>query len=173
MAENIFTLDFYKKVYKEIEDYLSDSDKYKPKSSNEDVSVYLNWYDADTDTEYEVELTVNADNEWHDDSFDHAFGTWHDPYPYYAYERLSDICDDAKVWVNGEEVNGFSRDDFYTQFEIPEHNGIKSGDIVIFFDKNKWSEESYEVKCYDTFSGCYVLKTADKDLYRKYVKKAA
>ena len=171
MANSIFTPDFYKKLYKEIEKYLEND--YCAEYSDEAVAVSLYWHDDDTDSEYEVELTAEVENEWYDESFDHAFGTWYDPCPYYKYGGLIDI-DDVTVYVNGEKVEGFSRDGFYAQFEIPEHNGIKAGDKVIYFEKNKWSDEAYEVRCYDTFSKNYVLKDASgKDIYKHYVKVAA
>ena len=53
--------------------------------------------------------------EWHDDSFDHLFGTWHDPYPYWEVTGFDEITD-VKVYESDDndskEIEGFSYKDF-------------------------------------------------------------
>lgn len=98
---------------------------------------------------YEVELTAYFNWERHDESFDHAFGTWHDPFPYMEATSLDDI-DEVTVRddMSGEEVSGFDRDAFMAQFEQPfclvyrkcesgyRHCKVNSGDKVFCFGKD-------------------------------------
>lgn len=69
---------------------------------------------------YAVDVTVYYGWELHDDSFDHAFGTWHDPYPCMKAEYIDDI-DDVTVSIEetDEQVDGFDYDAFMAQFEEP------------------------------------------------------
>ena len=97
---------------------------------------------------YKVDATVFYGWELHDDSFDHAFGTWHDPHPYMEVEYLDNI-DNVVVYEEetGEMVEGFDNDAFMSQFEEPfclvhhhdkerrcyRHVKVNSGDKVLYF----------------------------------------
>lgn len=124
---------------------------------------------------YEVEVTVYYNWSLHDESFDHAFGTWHDPYPYMEIASLYDIEEvTVRDETSGDEVGGFDRDAFMAQFEEPScfifRNGrrfkVNSGDKVLCFGKDAIFLAKNHV------NGMLKVKT-DKDTYyveSKYIK---
>lgn len=136
-----FSRDFYEKLYKAIMDKV-------------DEVAYDDEADGYPDTFYvdgcEVDATVYYGFELHDESFDHAFGTWHDPYPYMEATCVNGI---EEVTVRdedtGEEVSGFSCDAFMAQFDEPttllsyhdpalgryRHVRLNSGDKVAYCGK--------------------------------------
>lgn len=113
MATTIFTKEFYSKMY----DELLGSAKYLWGDRLEDAmdgkavaeDCYVGEYYITVDEVY-------YDREWVDESFDHAFGTWHDPNAGY---EICGICDIDKVHVyesddsNAAEIHGFDYDAFF------------------------------------------------------------
>lgn len=132
-----FTKEFYKHLYDAIMDGAGDVEYDCDKDGYPDT-FYVDGY--------AVDMTVYYGWEVHDDSFDHAFGTWHDPYPYMEAENLEDI-DDVKVYDENtdEEVDGFDYDAFMAQFEVPTcqvylHGknrlvNVNSGDRVLYLGR--------------------------------------
>lgn len=161
MAKNLFTKDFYEKVFKELDDWMSREDGME-NSGSKTVTLYIEdderFNDGDT---IEIEMEAGYECDLHDDSFDHAFGTWHDPCPYWEYAGLTYI-DDVRVWVDEKEVQGFSVDDFWAQFHVEEHRGIKKGDKVRLFDyRHGWSQDIYEVMYYDQYNYRWNVRKGD------------
>lgn len=106
-----FSEGFYKHLYDTIMDGAGNVEYDNEKSGYPDT-FYVDGY--------AVDVTVSYGWEVHDDSFDHAFGTWHDPHPYMQAEYLDDI-DNVKVYEEdtNKEVDGFDYDAFMSQFEEP------------------------------------------------------
>lgn len=172
MAKNLFTREFYREVYKQIDQRLNDD--YNPTAEYCDENVYVCIEDDDRFTEADDVIEVEADvctyNEFQDESFDHAFGTWHDPCPYWKYCGIEGV-EDIRVIVNGKEVQGYNRDDFYRAFQDAEHHGFKAGDTVRF-RKGGIAETTGTLLYYDELNGSYRVKAGDKEIDVNYIKPA-
>lgn len=141
MSKNIFTPDFYKKVYDAVYDYCKENYQRDYEGS---MSVSTVTVDG-----CEIECDADIDTEWQDDSFDHAFGTWHDPCAGYEFADVSGIAN-VTVWdEDGNVVEGFSVEDYDAQFREDEHMGIKKGDKVLIHDRYGRYSEPYEVEYYN------------------------
>lgn len=170
-----FTKDFYEKVYKAVYEYCEEYYK-----SDCDGSMSVSTVEVDG---YEIECDADIDTEWHDDSFDHAFGTWHDPYACYEFADVAGISN-VTVWdEEGDEVEGFSVDDYDAQFIEDEYNGIKKGDKVVVLYRGGYTEP-YEVEYYNKRTGRYRVRAErqfhngkkyyqTKDVSRLDLKRAA
>lgn len=110
MKTNIFTKEFYKHLFTKMEADFGNVEY-------NDMNEYICAYEVDG---YDIELTVSYDFEWHDDSFDHAFGTWHDPYPYWEACGIIEVFD-VVVFETGteNEVTGFDCDEFISTVYPP------------------------------------------------------
>ncbi len=139
MKKEIFTADFYSKLTDTlIKDVNSNDVYYEDLCEGKSISM-----DCYIDDMY-VTCDVCFSTEVHDDSFDHAFGTWHDPYPYLEADGITDI-DEVHVYESDEndspEIEGFSYDDFWAPYEKDSYilrNGrgrVKAGDKVIYDSK--------------------------------------
>lgn len=111
---------------------------------DDDISNYGDSFEVDG---FEVEATICYTWELHDDSFDHAFGTWHDPYPYMeatGFESISDVhVYDSE---SEEEVEGFDYEAFMALYE----------------------KDTMRINYYDA-NGCYLhvcMKNGDRILYK-------
>jgi hypothetical protein len=153
MSKNIFTKDFYKKVYDEV------FDACKSEFVNEDGECYGKCYVTINIDGYEIDLTALVECEWSDDSFDHAFGTWHDPFAGYEFSGVYGI-EDVTVWdEDGNVVEGFSINDYDSQFVEEEHGGIKKGDKVRIITRHGKEYGICEVICFNTRTYEVVLQT--------------
>ena len=168
MATTIFTPDFYKMVNKELTEVLTK--QYEPKEMSEEYVAYICIEPEDSGDCIEVELTCQCNNTVHDESFDHAFGTWHDPCPYLEFEQLDDI-EDATVRLNGEKIEGFSLDDFWAAIgaEVEKHGKFTKGDKVAFGRNSEGI-----VAAYNTDLCKLKIISGDNTYYieTKYVRKA-
>lgn len=110
----MFTKDFYFHLYNEVINKMNDD------SYDEDEGTgFSHYYEVDG---YDVELDVFYTYEWQDDSFDHAFGTWRDPYAGYypvGIERVENV----RVWITDTdtEVTGFDCDVFLNTIYPPKN----------------------------------------------------
>jgi hypothetical protein len=95
----MFSQEFYKHLCDAIHERLDEVEY------DDEANGYPEAFNVDG---YDVCATVYYDFDLHDESFDHAFGTWHDPCPYMYATDVTDI-DDVKVYVEetDEEVEGF------------------------------------------------------------------
>lgn len=112
MTTNIFTKEFYSKLSDAIIEKGGDAD-YEKLCEHESVSVCCY-----VDNMY-IEAEVVYGTTWCDDSFDHAFGTWHDTCAHYEAEGIDEL-EDITVYENDDcekVIDGFSYDDFWAQFE--------------------------------------------------------
>lgn len=150
MAKNIFTPDFYKAVYKAICEYCEKN--YESNGESSDTMSGSFSY-----KEYEIEFEADIEGEWHDESFDHAFGTWHDPNPCYVFGRVSGISD-LIVYDESGPIDGVDADKLYEAFQESEHKGHKTGDIVNIFVDGRWSQDTFELAYYDGMIEMYVVK---------------
>lgn len=115
MKTNIFTKEFYSKLSDAIIEKGGDAD-YEKLCEHESVSVCCY-----VDNMY-IEAEVVYGTTWCDDSFDHAFGTWHDPCAHYEAEGIEEL-EDITVYEDDDckkVIEGFSYDDFWAQFEKDE-----------------------------------------------------
>lgn len=154
MASNIFTPEFYKAFYDAvIEEGKADSN-YADICDGEHVSI--DFYIGEDDMY--VTCEAHYITELHDDSFDHAFGTWHDPYPYLEVVGCDDIYD-VKVYESdckdAKEIEGFDYDSFWAQFEVESYAGFKKGDKV------SYSGKEVEFLAYNTETGEYKIRRMD------------
>lgn len=146
-----FDKDFYKRVYEALCDYC---EAHFHDAWHEDGDIICATVDID---EYTVEAYCDCSSEYKDESFDHAFGTWHDPCPSYEFEDVIGI-EDVSVFDDDGEVEGFSIDDYYAQFVEDEHDDLKKGDKVLFYNKTRYEEDEYEVVSYNTQDGEFCVK---------------
>lgn len=113
MAKNIFTPEFYKEMYdklmKRAKNYSGDNYEKAIEGSPVAEDCYVGEYYVTIDE-------VCFDKEWVDESFDHAFGTWHDPNAGY---EITGICDIDEIHVyesddsNAAEIDGFDVEAFF------------------------------------------------------------
>ena len=130
-----FTKDFYKRLHEAV---MASASKAKYEDDGYLASIYVDGY--------EVELTAYFNWERHDESFDHAFGTWHDPHPYMEVTSLNDIGEvTVRDDMSGEEVGGFDYDSFMAQFEQP---------FCLVFHKGKNGYRNSKVNSGDKVSFC-------------------
>ena len=103
MKANIFTKEFYTNLFKKIEDEFPDVEYREHNGYN---------YGFEVDGYY-VDLDVYFVFEWNDESFDHAFGTWHDPNPCYIAVGVESVENVEIFKVNTDEkIEGFDCDEF-------------------------------------------------------------
>lgn len=150
MSKNIFTPDFYKNVYKAICEYCE-----KNYESNGEASDTMSG--CFTLDEYEIEFDADIECEWCDESFDHAFGTWHDPYAGYGFGCVSGI---SEINIYGENglVESVDIDEFEAVFHEAEHKGHKAGDKVNILVNGRWSKDIYELAFYDSRTDMYAVR---------------
>lgn len=164
MAKNLFTKEFYQFVYNEINKRLEED--FCPSEEVEETDGYVCIEEkpyAEDDEVIEISATVETENEWNDDSFDHAFGTWHDPCPCWKYGGITDIFN-VEVTVNGDKVEGWNEADFWLSFIEDEYKEHKKGDIVQYMKSNKWSEDTAELVGFDTYHYRYWVKVEDEKI---------
>lgn len=123
MVQKIFSPKVYKMMADAIENRRKDIDGFDPNES----------YPVEVETEdcYFIDFEVQFDYEVNDDSFDHAFGTWHDPCPYLEPTNIIGI-DNVEVYKDNRQVenHNYNEDDFWSQFEVTERGGFKAGDKI-------------------------------------------
>ena len=72
---------------------------------------------------------------------------------------------EVTVYVNGEKVEGFDEDAFWSQFYEYEHGKFKAGDEVQYLFRNNyyyvWSEKTGTLLYYDTYHCEWAIKTDD------------
>ncbi len=85
MAKNLFTREFYVQLFNAIEESVKNEYECPDSPCSEHcASGYIDgdeFQETGKNEEIYFECSVVANNEWADESFDHAFGTWHDPFP--------------------------------------------------------------------------------------------
>lgn len=101
---------FYQQVYDSIKDM---GDKF---DYGEDCNE-MQEYDFDLG-EYWVHVEWWFSSEWYDESFDHAFGTWHDPNAGWLITGIEEIGEIKVEDEDGNEVEGFDVDKFCKMFHI-------------------------------------------------------
>ena len=146
-----FTQEFYKEVYKKIMDKQSSYD------AGDGFDFYPTIYVEFNGVTYQIDIEVTYASEFIDESFDHAFGTWHDPNAGYYFADGIDGIGKVDVWddEDGEEVEGFDEAAFWQQFDEDNYRNIKVGDKVMYSDKE------YEFVAYNYMQERAVLKDAD------------
>ena len=128
-TNNVFTEEFYKKLYDEIINYADEN--YSPQDEDDcycNMEVQVGNFTVELDATFEVEYI--------DDSFDHAFGTYHDYHYEAGYLEEISIID---IWESNEEndledkvTDLFDEEKFWEQFkQYGTKSGIKPGDEVI------------------------------------------
>lgn len=171
MVRNLFTREFYKEVFDQMDKYLSDADNFLPEREQETATAYVCiegddrfLEHPDDDDVIEMDIECDCVCEWEDDSFDHAFGTWHDPYACWQYAGIESLGE-VTVYVNGKKVEGFDEDAFWSQFYEYEHGKFKAGDEVQYLFRknyyNVWSEKTGTLLYYDTYHCEWAIKTDD------------
>jgi len=116
-----FSRDFYKKVYKEAFDYCADNFENEDNEQTGECTVSIS-VDG-----YDLEFTADVECMYEDESFNHAFGTWHDPYAGYYFADVYGIRDVTVYDDDGDCVDGFSIDEYNEQFFDDEHLNIRKG----------------------------------------------
>ena len=103
MKTNIFTKEFYSHLFEKIEAEF-------PYVEHCEYNGYNYGFDVDG---YYIELDIYFAFEWQDDSFDHAFGTWHDPFAGYAAVGVEKV-ENVEVFKvdTDEKIEGFDCDEF-------------------------------------------------------------
>lgn len=154
MRQVKFTQEFYKAVYNELQDFAKDYDFGCDFDVEPTIEVEFNG------RKYSLDVEVGYGKEWHDDSFDHAFGTWHDPNPYWDYNGCIEGLGKVRVYDvtdadNEEVVEGFDESEFWHQFDEDHYYDIKAGDKVIY------SGKEYEFVSYNAEQCRCTLKDAD------------
>lgn len=119
-----FDMAFYKKVYEAIDDAKSRVEEEIYEGNPFFLHLEVGSYDVELEAWFHIDMR--------DDSFDHAFGTERcEPYP--VLENLEDISKVKVYDENDNEVQGFSVNMFWSQFDIekfsPKH--LHNGDKVI------------------------------------------
>lgn len=151
-----FTQEFYKEVYKQIMACQKDYDA--GEGFDFTPTIYVEFNDAT----YQIDIEVTYASEFQDDSFDHAFGTWHDPNAGYYFADGIESIGKVEMWdeESGEEVEGFDEDAFWQQFEASLHLHLKNGDKVLYRNKE------YKFVSYNTELGRHKLvDTEGKEIY--------
>ena len=167
MANDIFTPEFYKAFYKEVVDAGQAEGLYEDICDGKTVPI--DFYIGENDMYVTCEAHYTTD--LHDESFDHLFGTWHDPNPYYEVVGC-DYVGEVRIYESDErdakEIKGFSHDDFWAQFE-GDLSWCKKGDKVLYCNLEA------EFLAYNTERGEFKLRFADgKTMYAdsRFVKRA-
>ena len=152
MNANIFTPDFYSNLFDALLERVKDNDnQYEDICEGNVIGM-----DCYIDDMY-ITCNVHYTTELHDESFDHAFGTWHDPNPYLEVDGIDDI-DDVHVYESDDndapEIIGFSYDDFWAPYEkdtvilysrTSSNKRVKAGDKVIYCNNREVEFLSYNV----------------------------
>ena len=113
-AKEIFTPEFYKKLYDELLEKANKDWYYEDVCESGHLAM-----DCECDWAGDIYVVLNdveVGTEVHDDSFDHAFGTWHDPHPYLevtCIEGLSDVHVYENSNRDAKEIEGFDIEAFF------------------------------------------------------------
>ena len=172
-----FTQDFYKELYKALYDYCKSYCDENYVDFSEGISAEVE-VAKDDNSAYTIYADCSCMTEWHDESFNHLFGVWHDPNPYYKFTDVEGISDVHIYDDDGEEVEGFDKEAYYEQFREYEHGGFKKGDKVRVLKYGKLSEIVYEILYYDTQYSKFNIKRVGDKLrtsyeHRAYLRKVA
>ena len=170
----LFTKEFYQAVFHQMEERLKED--FCPTEEDEEVDGYACFEEepfADDGDCIEVEMTLRTLNEWEDDSFDHAFGTWHDPYACWGYGYIYDVEDDVKVYKNGKEIEGWNMDDFWLSFNEEQHTNaygtvFSKGELV---ETGPSNSVVGEFLYFDSFNEKYHVKVGDEEKVYGYIRK--
>lgn len=129
------TDEFYKELHEELMKYSQVLSGSEFEKACEDENVYVECYVG----EYYVTAMVHFKAELHDESFDHLFGTWHDPDPQMEIEGY-DYLEDVHVYESDDkdaiEVGEFDFDAFMDQFEKDRYLYYKKGDKATYLGKD-------------------------------------
>ena len=170
----LFTKEFYQAVFHQMEERIKED--FCPTEEDEEVDGYACFEEepfVDDDDCIEVEMTLRTQNEWEDDSFDHAFGTWHDPCPCWKFGYIYDVDDDVKVYKNGKEIQGWNMDDFWLSFHEERHT-TASGTVYTKGEQVEtgWSNGVVgEFLYYDSFNEKYHVKVGNEERVCDYIHK--
>lgn len=153
--------EFYKKLYDEIICKF----EFDPEST-EDTSCYITAEDFEG---FFIEFKATFEVNVIDDSFDHAFGTYHD-----SHIEAGELTDIDEVFMYDEDDNDvshlFDYDAFWEQFkcyELKFNSGkvVNSGDTVIAnFNGHQYEEAEFLYK--NTLSGDYICKPTGTQRYK-------
>lgn len=153
--------EFYKKLYDEIICKF----EFVPEDID-DTSCYIDAEDFDG---FYIEFKATFEVNVIDDSFDHAFGTFHA-----SHIEAGELTDIEEVTMYDEDGNNVSKlfdyDAFWEQFkcyEVKFRSGtvVKSGDTVIAkTDRYHYGDVEFLYK--DTLSGKYICKPTGKQCYK-------
>lgn len=176
MATHLFTKEFYQEVYKQMLGRLEED--FCPSREVEETDGYA-WLEdepfCDDGECIEVEAKVVTYNEWEDASFDHAFGTWYDPNPYWKFCGITELTD-VHVHQYGEkdELEGWNDDDFWKSFYEEEYKGalntFKAGDKVQYMFKGHWYEDVGTFKFHDTFNWRFLVQVGNELLHCQAIR---
>lgn len=164
MVQKIFTHEVYKMMVDAIEDYRSNLDGFEP---NESYSV-----EVETEDCYFIDFEVQFDYEVHDDSFDHAFGTWHDPNPYLEPTNIIGI-ENVEVYKDDKKIenHNYNEEDFWGYYLFPDYGELKVGEKVsvrILTEDYECEFVSYNIK-----NGTYNVRLNGKDKEVHRIQKVA
>ncbi len=139
-----FIDNFYTRLYDALLEKVQNNDFYY-EDICEGNSIGMDCYVGDLYITCEVCYTT----ELHDDSFDHLFGVWHDPHPYYEADGIEDIAD-VHIYESDDkdapEIEGFSYDDFWAPYEkdtvilysrTSSNKRVKAGDKLLYCGKHE------------------------------------
>lgn len=180
MTRNLFTKEFYQEVFGQIDKWLADTDNFQPEIENDSTTAYL-CIEGDErflehpedDDVIELDIECYCVCEWNDDSFDHAFGTWHDPHPYWYYAGIENLGE-VNVYVNGKKVEGFDEDAFWSQFYEDEHGKYKKGDEVQVMKRDgryyEWSKRTGTLLHYDNYHCVWAVQMENTVLHFSSVR---
>ena len=161
----VFTKEFYLKIYKELHDYCEEN-----YDGEEVMTVWIDDIEINGHY-YEIDCEVDIEREFHDESFDHAFGVWHDPFPYYEFVDVDGISD-VEVYEDGNKIEGFSVEDYYNFVNNDEdHEGFHTGDKVMI--GKSLAEVRYYNHRNDVFRVKYENGRKDDFVWHRQLKKVA
>jgi len=126
---------FYKELHEELMKYSQALSGSEEEKAREDENVYVECYVG----EYYVTAMVHFKVVLHDESFDHLFGTWHDPNPQMEIEGY-DYLEDVHVYESddkdAQEVGEFDFRAFMRQFEEDRYVNFKKGDAATYYGRD-------------------------------------
>lgn len=113
MDKSIFTTEFYKNLYDALLENAKSDWYYEDVCNGKLLSMDC---ECGWASDVYVVCDIEVGTEVHDESFDHAFGTWHDPAPYLEVVSIDGI-DDIHVYESSDrdakEIDGFDIDAFF------------------------------------------------------------
>ena len=159
-----FSTEFYKKLYDRVYDECEK--RFENPDNEPSVSMTVEIEFDDCTIEADVEVTC----EFEDRSFDHAFGTWHDPYAGYVFGDVDIIS--GKVYDDDGNVYEFDVEAYDSQFMSDHKGGIVKGDKVGVI--GRYGNVLYEAEfiAYDTHKSESLVKFTNSygKVVEKYVK---